>query len=145
MNAKEVKKVDEVIDVEPKTTEDTTTQTTEKEPEKKESVFKKLGNGVKKLGEGVKKGLNHEVKLWQIIAAPVIIAGAVIGAKAIYDKGHNDALNEMDINDVPLPEIPEEPMMALEVEDEPEEKIVEDVDEVIDVEPEEVYEEEVME
>lgn len=134
MKNDENKKVNEVIEA--KITEDTTTQT-EKEPEKKESVFKKLGNGVKAIKNGVKKTLNHEVKLWQVIAAPVIVVGAVIGAKALYEKGHNDALNELDVD---VPEIPEEPMMALEVEDEPEEETVVDVE--VEDEPEEVYEEE---
>lgn len=117
------------------------------EEPKKDGFFKKVGKGFKKVGSGVKTVLDKDVKLWQILAAPVIIAGVVAGAKAIYDKGQKDAMGLPDEDDFQLPE--EEDIKALETTADTEEVIdVEDyedepdVDEVTENEDEEVYEDE---
>ena len=117
------------------------------EEPKKDGFFKKVGKGFKKVGSGIKNTLDKEVKLWQVIAAPVVIAGVIIGAKRIYEKGQRDALGLPDEDDFQLPE--EEDIKALETTADTEEVIdVEDyedepeVDEVTEGEDEEVYEDE---
>lgn len=101
------------------------------EEPKKDGFFKKLGKGVKKVGSGIKNALDKEVKLWQVIAAPVVIAGVVIGAKHIYEKGQRDALGLPDEDDFQLPE---EDIKALETTAETE--TVVDVEDYEDTEPE---------
>lgn len=119
------------------------------EEPKKDGFFKKLGKGVKKVGSGIKNALETEVKLWQVIAAPVVIAGVVIGAKRIYEKGQRDALGLPDEDDFQLPEditdtkaleTTADAEKVIDVEDYEEEPEVDEVTE--ELEDEEVYEDE---
>lgn len=66
---------------------------TTKEPEK-DGFFKKVGSGIKKVGNGIKTGtkkvLDYKFSIGQVLGAAVVIGGAIIGGKMLYDKGRKD-------------------------------------------------------
>ena len=84
--------------------------------EKTEGFFTKIGKGVKKVGAGVKNGtskvLKYKFSIGQVLGAAAIVGAAVLGAKAIYEKGRKDG---GDIDDENL--LDNDDMLAIEGED----------------------------